>query len=295
MHFHKYHGLGNDYLILDPARLPPPLDQAMRPQWAAAICDRSRGIGGDGLVYGPLSAESDPAALRFACQIWNPDGSQAEVSGNGLRIFARYLRDVGYLPPEIRACTLLSGGRAIPVVLGAEADDPIRVELGLAIVHPLADLPLLAADAVERAHLGQPWAVDVGNPHCVFFPDPALTVDESLARRWGSPIEHLPLFPNRTNVQFARPLDRHTLSIQIWERGAGYTLASGSSSCAAAVAAVASGRCASPVIVHMPGGALTIHVETLGEGWQVSLTGPVDPIGCGWFAPEWLQSVVRSA
>ena len=142
MHFHKYHGLGNDYLILDPAHLPPPLDRAMRPVWAASICDRSRGIGGDGIVYGPLTEESDAAALRFACQIWNPDGSQAEVSGNGLRIFARYLRDTGYLPTATLSCTLLRGGRTIPVQFGPDRDDSIHVGLGQATLHALSDLRL---------------------------------------------------------------------------------------------------------------------------------------------------------
>ncbi|MBX3000476.1 MAG: diaminopimelate epimerase [Caldilineaceae bacterium] len=292
MHFHKYHGLGNDYLVLDPTHLPPPLDQSMRPMWATAICERSRGIGGDGIVYGPLSAESDPAACRFACQIWNPDGSVAEVSGNGLRIFARYLREAGYLSAAVLSCELLSGGRAIPVDFGADVDDPIRVALGKAGVHPLADLRLSVVDSVELARLGQPWAVDVGNPHCVFFPDAELSVDESLARRWGSVIECAPVFPNRANVQFARPLDRHSLSIQIWERGAGYTQASGSSSCAVAIAAVASGRCASPITVHMPGGALTIDLEADGPHWRVALTGPVMPIARGCFTAQWIQSLI---
>lgn len=291
MHFHKYHGLGNDYLVLDPAYLPPPLDQSMRPVWATAICDRSRGIGGDGVVYGPLRAESDIAAQRFACQIWNPDGSRAEVSGNGLRIFARYLRDAGYLPAATLLCTLLSGGRVTPVNFGADVDDPIQVALGQATVQPIADLSISVADVAELARLGRPWAVNVGNPHCVFFPDVALAVDERLARRWGPLIEHAPPFPNRANVQFARPLDRHNLAIEIWERGAGYTLSSGSSSCAASVAAVASGRCASPLTVHTAGGALTVHVTADGANWQVALTGPVVPIACGCFTPQWIQSL----
>jgi diaminopimelate epimerase len=293
MHFHKYHGLGNDYLVLDPARLPPPLDSSLRSAWVRAICDRSHGIGGDGIVYGPLAAGTDAAACRFACQIWNPDGSQAEVSGNGLRIFARYLLDAGYIPPATLSATLLSGGRIIPVTFGASGDDPIGVELGQAIIHPQPDLRLPAVDAADLARLEQPWAVNIGNPHCVFFPDTALAVDESLARRWGPLIESAPAFPNRTNVQFARPLDRHTLAIEIWERGAGYTLSSGSSSCAAAVAAVASGRCTSPITVHMPGGALTVHIKADGLHWQATLTGLVVPIASGWFAPQWLQSTLE--
>jgi diaminopimelate epimerase len=292
MHFHKYHGLGNDYLVLDPAYLPPPLDSSLSPAWVRSICDRSRGVGGDGIVYGPLAVGTEATLCRFACQIWNPDGSQAEVSGNGLRIFARYLLDAGYIPPATPSCSLLSGGRIIPVTFGAAVEDPISVGLGEATIYPLSDLHLPIVDAVDLARLGQPWAVNVGNPHCVFFPEDALPVDESLARGWGPSIERAPAFPHRTNVQFARPLDRHSLAIEIWERGAGYTLSSGSSSCAAAVAAVASGRCASPITVHMPGGALTVHIKADGPHWQVTLTGPVIPIALGWFAPQWLQSTL---
>ena len=124
MHYHKYHGLGNDYLVLDPKTLPSPLDGCMTAAWAAAICDRNRGVGGDGIVYGPLHVDGLPAD-HFSCQIWNPDGSIAEVSGNGLRIFARYLRDAGYVDRFATECTLHSGGRAVSITYGAGKDDSI--------------------------------------------------------------------------------------------------------------------------------------------------------------------------
>lgn len=288
-HFWKYHGLGNDYLILDPAHLPPPLNTGLTPAWTRRICDRHRGVGGDGIIFGPLSGE-DAMDRVFACQIWNPDGSQAEVSGNGLRIFARYLLDAGYVREPTKGPVFLhSGSRVSTVTYPAEPDGFIQVSLGQARLLPTPDLP---ADAL--AALGPGVAVDVGNPHCVFFPAEAgaAAVDAALARRWGPAIENHRAFPRRTNVQFARITGPDLLAIEIWERGAGYTLASGSSSCAAAVAAVATGRCTSPLHVDMPGGRLHVMVEPAGDDWSVHLAGPVTPVARGRFMDEWLRQFV---
>jgi len=282
--FHKYHALGNDYLTLDPAQQSGAMASELKPAQAIAICDRHRGVGSDGIVYGPLAEETRPS--HFACEIWNPDGSIAEVSGNGLRIFARYLVDAGYiLLDETDGCVLHSGGRTIPIAYGDRPDAPIRVELGLASTAPEPNtLPpdLLAA-------LGPATLVNVGNPHCVFFPDAA--IDDSLAWRWGPIVESDPAFPQRTNVQFVRVIDAHTIAIEIWERGAGYTQASGSSSCAAALAAIQRGGCASPVTVQMPGGELTVDVSAGADGWHVALTGPVTPVFTGCWASDFLGPI----
>lgn len=278
MRFYKYHGLGNDYLVIDPSRQTEPRANRLTPALVRAICHRRRGVGSDGIVCGPL-AGGEPGV--FACEIWNPDGSRAEISGNGLRIFARYLLDAGYLSlAETRHTRLRSGGRTLSVRYGESAAAPIRVELGAAHIPPLS--PTLPPEVT--AALGAAVAVDVGNPHCVFFP--AVPIDESLARRWGPVVESHRAFPKRTNVQFVRVIDTHTLAIEIWERGAGYTQASGSSSCAAALAAIQRGFCRSPVVVRMPGGELTVAVETDGteDGeWRVALSGPVTPVFWG----EW--------
>lgn len=278
--FHKYHALGNDYLILDPARQPAALADGLTPAQAVAICDRHRGVGSDGIVYGPLPGETRPG--HFACQIWNPDGSLAEVSGNGLRIFARYLVDTGYVSlEETNACVLRSGGREIPIFYGDRPDASIRVELGRASI---ASGPVTLPTDL-RASLGPATLVDVGNPHCVFFP--AVPIDEALARRWGPIVESHSAFPQRTNVQFARVIDAHTVAIEIWERGAGYTQASGSSSCAAALAAIQRNGCLSPVTVQMVGGNLTVDVAFHADGWRVALTGPVTPVFSGhWILDE---------
>lgn len=278
--FHKYHALDNDYLILDPAQQSGAMARGLTPTQAVAICDRHRGVGSDGIVYGPLPEEGRPG--HFACVIWNPDGSTAEVSGNGLRIFARYLVDADYVSLEAtNSCVLHSGGREIPIAYGETAVVPIWVELGRASTAPgPKTLPpdLLAA-------LGPATLVNVGNPHCVFFPD--APIDESLARRWGPRVENDPAFPQRTNVQFVRVIDAHTIDIEIWERGAGYTQASGSSSCAAALAAISRGDCVSPVAVQMPGGELTVDISRSGKEWHVALTGPVTPV----FVGHWISGV----
>lgn len=277
--FHKYHALGNDYLILDPAAQPPELAGGLTPTQAIAICDRNRGVGSDGIVFGPLPGEDRPG--HFACQIWNPDGSLAEVSGNGLRIFARYLVDAGYVAlANSRTATLHSGGREIPVAYGQNATAPVRVELGRAVILPT---PTTVPSEMIAA-LGQPTLVDVGNPHCVFFPD--CPVDPALARRWGPLVENHPAFPQRTNVQFVQTGAPQRIAIEIWERGAGYTQASGSSSCAAATAAAMRGLCQSPVTVQMAGGELLVDLIPADTGWRVALTGPVTPVFVGSWAAE---------
>ena len=219
--FHKYHALGNNYLILDPARQSGEMARGLMPALAIAICDRHRGVDSDGIVYGPLlngplpngPLPEETRSGHFVCVIWNPDGSTAEVSGNGMRIFARYLVDVGYVSmEETNACVLHSGGCTIPIAYGRKPDTPIRVELGQASTAPgLETLPpdLLAA-------LGPATLVNVGNPHCVFFP--TAPINESLARRWGATVENDSAFPQRTNVKFVQVIDSHTIAIGIWER-----------------------------------------------------------------------------
>lgn len=309
MHFHKYHGLGNDYLVIDPARVPEPLAKQLTPDWSRAICERNRGIGADGIVYGPLNSAAmvspEEETPHFSCQIWNPDGSRAQVSGNGLRIFARYLRDHGYVQPRRLGvdgadCILYSANRRVEVRFGPALDDPIQIGLGKALllgvdipVHVHAPLPSPSMALLERAAL-----VDVGNPHCVFFVQEAATRTDdflrSLAHQLGPHVENAPQFPQRTNVQFAQIVDAHHARIEIWERGAGYTLASGSSACAVATAAVATGRCLSPVNVAMPGGTLTVDVRGAEGEWDVCLTGPVISVFQGRFSRSWFSNLTQA-
>ena len=264
--FKKYHGLGNDYLVIDPTVAP--LD--LTPERIRFICDRHFGVGSDGLLYGPIVDDSGGHRV----QIFNPDGSEAEKSGNGLRIFARYLYDADHVQTKTFAIQTLGG----PVTAEIQDDTGETIKIGMGkVTFQSKAIPMDGPDRqVIREALdidGTPYEVtclSIGNPHCVI---PLGDISEALTRRLGPLVECHPLFPNRTNVQFVRVIDRHTLEIQIWERGAGYTLASGSSACAAVAATHKLALVDSPVTVRMPGGALRIDLE---EGGHIFLTGPVE-------------------
>jgi diaminopimelate epimerase len=266
MKFWKYHALGNDYLVLDPADLPAPLsvDQVKR------ICHRNFGVGSDGILLGPLPSAKAPFGLR----IYNPDGSQAEKSGNGLRIFSRYLWDRKLAgreefaietPGGVVRSTVFADGRMVRVEMG-------RVSFwsdAIPMAGPRREVineQLQVADRVFAC-----CAATVGNPHCVVLQE----ASPEFAKQWGPLIEVHPDFPNRTNVQFLKVLDRRNIRIEIWERGAGYTLASGSSSSAAAAVAHKLGQCDAAITVHMPGGTLAIEI---GKNFDVLMTGPVTKV-----------------
>ncbi len=278
----KYHGLGNDYLVLEAGG---PVDAAL----ARALCARHRGVGADGVLE-PLGPAGDGA---FGLRIWNPDGSVAEKSGNGLRIFARWLVDRRGAPADLRVAP--PGG-----VVRCRVDDAaITVEMGRATFDPAAipaARPLLReAIEVEGARL-RVTAVGVGNPHCVVFLDDVAGAGTDLDalpwRAWGRQLERSPLFPNRTNVQFVAVRDRATLEIRIWERGAGETEASGSSACAVAAAAARLGRADREVRVLAPGGALAVRV---GEDFALTLRGPVAEVAAVEVEPAVLRRSVGAS
>ncbi len=275
MKFSKYHALGNDYLVVDPRELPAPLT----PGQVRAICHRNFGVGSDGVLLGPLPASAAPFGLR----IYNPDGSEAEKSGNGLRIFSRYLWDrklVGAADFAIETAgglvqaTVLDGGRSVRVDMG-------RVSFwsdAIPVTGPRREVLNETLTAGDRSFTY--CAATIGNPHCVL---PLFEISPALARRYGPLIETHPYFPRRTNVQFLRVLDRTRIQIEIWERGAGYTLASGSSSAAAAAVAHRLGLCDRAVAVQMPGGVLAIEI---GAEFAIRMTGPVTRVSEGIIAEE---------
>ena len=280
--FTKGHGLGNDYLVMDEADVDFPFTVAAI-RW---ICHRNWGVGSDGILLRTASSEAD-VGLR----IFNPDGSEAEKSGNGLRIFAKYLWERGGLrksPMRIET----KGGRVEAVChLDGERVAEVTVEMGGATFRA----PEIPMNGPDREVVQVPLqvgertftvtCVSVGNPHCVVFAD---RLDEAEVRAWGPRIETHPAFPNRTNVQFARVLGRDRVEILIWERGAGYTLASGSSSCAVAAAAVRNGLMDGRVTLLMPGGALGVEVR---PDYSIRLRGPVAEVSAGALAPDLLRSL----
>lgn len=263
--FHKYHGLGNDYLVCHRSVAEQLSNEQIR-----TLCHRHYGIGSDGLLID--SGDLNAPTLR----IINPDGSEAEKSGNGLRIYARYLFDLGRVGHESFLVHTAGGDVHCRV-----HDDPhyITVEMGQAKFSPAAlpalieqpealNYPLTLADETRLVSL-----VSMGNPHCVVLVD---KLDLAEVHRLGPQIENHPVFPKRTNVQLVEVVDRNTLRIGIWERGAGFTMASGSSSCAAASVMRKLDRVDNRVKVIMPGGQLLI---TFSEDFQVSMSGPVHKIG----------------
>jgi len=275
-HFYKYQALGNDMVVIDPARFAFPLT----PATIRHICDRHFGLGADGVCYGPLPGGPHPRQMRF----FNPDGSESGKSGNGLRIFARYLWDQGYA--QNRVFEIGIGEEVVTVEVKDAAAQTLTIAMGRLSFYshdiPVSGPPREVVNETVRL-AGRDYritAVTIGNPHCVIFTE---EVSEETTRAAGPAIEVDALFPERTNVQFARVVDRHTLQIEIWERGAGYTLASGTSACAAAGAAIKTGRCDSPVEVPMAGGVAQVEID---PQWRVRLTGEVEAVASGVFAPN---------
>ena len=275
MQFEKYHALGNDYLVLNATSYPA----APGPETIRLICHRNFGLGSDGILHGPMPSKRADFGLR----IYNPDGGEAEKSGNGIRIFSRFLWDSGLMKHEAVSIDTLGG-----VVRSRALDDAAQFEVEMGKVTFLSSEIPVSGPAREVLHEtieidGQEFrmfAASIGNPHCV-IPVPAATPE--MAKTIGPGIESDSMFPNRTNVQFLEIIDRENIRIEIWERGAGYTLASGSSSSAAAAVAHRMGSVDNAVTVHMPGGKLRIEIAA---GYEIVMTGPVTRIGTMEIDPE---------
>jgi diaminopimelate epimerase len=267
-HYVKSHGLANDYLVMDPKDLPFELT----PDAVRLICDRNRGVGSDGILVVSPGNGAD-----FGVRILNPDGSEAEKSGNGVRIFAKFLREHGYTTKD--RFTLHTLGGRVTCVLEHEGGRvaQITVDMGKARI----DEKLTSIDV--DGHGIEVVSVNVGNPHCVVIVPDISKVD---VRGLGPKIENHPAFPNRTNVQFAQVLSRREVRIEIWERGAGYTLASGSSSCAVAAAVQRKGLVDRDMTITMPGGQLRIAIAEDGE---IKMRGPVEEVCSGDLSADLLR------
>lgn len=281
MKFLKYHALGNDYIVVDPKESPVELT----PDKVRVICHRNFGVGSDGILWGPLPSAKAPFGLR----IFNPDGSEAEKSGNGLRIFSRYLFDRNLVedkpftvdtPGGVVESTILDGGKTVRVEMGRVSFQSKDIPV------PGEPREVLRESIEAGGRTFEYSAATIGNPHCVV---PLPEIDESLARQYGPHLEGHPNFPRKTNVQFLRVMDRKNIQIEIWERGAGYTLASGSSSSAAAAVARKLDLVDASVTVHMPGGTLAIEIA---EDYGILMTGSVTRICEGTLAEEMFEKEV---
>ncbi|MCY3713832.1 MAG: diaminopimelate epimerase [Gemmatimonadetes bacterium] len=293
--YFKGHGLGNEYIVLD----PDDLTFALTPARITRICDRQNGIGSDGILVFEDSGSAD-----FGLRIWNPDGSEAETSGNGLRIFALYLHSTGRT--RKKSFTVETRGGTVRVETqhsqsdaedGAGSVCGATVHMGKATFRPetlpctlevdeLIEQPIRAAGETLTF-----TGVNVGNPHCVVF--------RSQDRKWSRDdllrlcpaLETHPIFPNRINVQLAAPTGPSKIRILIWERGVGETTSSGSSACAAASAAVRLGLVTSPVSVESPGGAVLVNVD---EEFNLTLTGPVAEVARGTFSEAMFREILNA-
>ena len=284
--FYKGHGLGNDYLVVDPREL----DFRITPARVRAICDRHRGVGSDGLLVLTPSRRAD-----FGVRIWNPDGSEAEKSGNGLRIFARYL----HATRRTRRTDFSIETRGGVVRADLEIDrhgeaHRARIEMGHASFRPadlpctlrrteLVDAPIRAAGRALR-FIG----VSVGNPHCVVLAEPGGRWRREDLLLLGPALETHRAFPRNVNVQLAAVTGRHSVAALVWERGAGETQASGSSASAVACAAVRRGLVQSPVRVDMPGGSLEIGIS---DAYDVSLEAEVAEVARGRLSRSFLREL----
>lgn len=278
LRFHKYHALGNDYIVMDPADFPD-WEQPDRDQ-IRSICHRNFGIGSDGILWGPLPSDS----CDFGLRIFNPDGSEAEKSGNGLRIFSRYLRDKQKAPDPVFTIDTPGGKVAVDVHLDSKL---VTVDMGK-VSFRSESIPVTGESREvigEQIQVGgrqfEFCAATIGNPHCVV---PLAKIEAKLALEFGPQLETHSRFPQRTNVQFLQILDRQNIRIEIWERGAGYTLASGSSSSAAAAVAHRLGKVDPELTVHMPGGEIQIAINP--GDYAIRMTGPVNRVASGTLHPQ---------
>jgi diaminopimelate epimerase len=284
--FFKGHGLGNDYIAVDPNELNFKLTKKN----IRAVCDRNWGVGSDGIL-----ALTPSKKANFGVRIYNPDGSEAEKSGNGLRIFGRYLYATRITKKKKFSVETVGG----LVHMDLHIDDhgepaSATVEMGQASFKPKALPCNLKADELIQQPIkvaGQDLlftGVSVGNPHCVIFRDKGKPWTREELLELGPVLENHKLFPRRINVQLAVPVGPHSIYIWIWERGAGETQASGSSSCAAASAALRLGLVQSPVTVKAQGGTLHIAID---EAYNLTMKGPVAEVARGTFSTSFIRTL----
>jgi len=280
--YYKYHALGNDYIVINPAECP----LEMTPKIIERICHRNFGIGSDGILWGPINQNG-----RTALRIFNPDGSEAEKSGNGIRIFSRYLIDKNLVMTDTFKLDTL-GGTVKVEKLDSEGN-LIRVAMGK-VTFDSTKIPVAGADREvineEIDFGGQTYkatCVSIGNPHCVI---PMRKISADLAHSLGPIVENHSLFPNRINMQLLEVIDRNNIKIEIWERGAGYTLASGSSSSAAASVAYRLGLVERQIAVHMPGGKIDIFID---DDMMVYMTGSVTSVSEGVISKQFYNELIN--
>ena len=273
--FTKMHGLGNDFVVIDEVTSSDRSAKGLLPRKLSAelsqkISDRRLGIGCDQILrlLPPISDKSADARM----EILNPDASEAEMCGNGIRAVALYLSRYGTSKNEYRFETL-----AGPQIVSMEQNGSVRVNMGLP---KYAEKPeMIEAHTLKGTEFFTFWDVNMGNPHAVSLISKVESID---LENIGPAVERHSRFPKRTNVEFIEVLSKDAIRLRVWERGAGVTLACGTGACASAVAAILAGKCNSELTVHLPGGDLSIAWK--GKGEPVFMTGPAEEVFFGRFA-----------
>jgi diaminopimelate epimerase len=275
--FVKYHGLGNDFILVDNRQQPEPM---IPPEQAILWCDRHFGIGADGVIF----ALPGQAGTDYTMRIFNSDGSEPEMCGNGIRCLARFIADLeGANAKEIYRIHTLAG----VIIPKLEANGQVTVDMGLPRLLA-AEIPTTLA-ATDQQVVNQPlevagksWqvtCVSMGNPHCITFVDDVAAI---ALEAIGPQFEHHPTFPQRTNTEFIEVVSRDYLKMRVWERGAGITLACGTGACAALAAGVLNGLCDRRATVELPGGCLEIEWSEVDQ--RLYMTGPAQQVFSGAIA-----------
>jgi diaminopimelate epimerase len=281
--FTKYQGLGNDFILVDNRQSSDP---CLSPEAAILLCDRHFGIGGDGVIFAmPGSHGAD-----YTMRIFNSDGSEPEMCGNGIRCLAKFLADLeGKTTGSYRIWTL--AGTIVPEI---NADGLVRVDMGEPKLIP-SEIPttlgLVGETVVNQGLLvaGRAWevtCVSMGNPHCITFVEDVAAIDLPAI---GPQFEHHPAFPQRTNTEFIEVVGRDYLKMRVWERGAGITLACGTGACAALVAGVLTGKSDRQATLELPGGPLQIEWDAASN--RIYMTGPADRVFSGTVSTQLLDSL----
>jgi len=280
--FIKYHGTGNDFLIFDAWERGPFLG----PQVIAAICTPHTGVGADGVIFACSPRTGAEARMR----IFNADGSEAEMCGNGIRCLAKYLHEHRGIGGPRMFIETEAGAREINLLLRDGVVEEVEVDMGIPEFSS-SDLPPSAGEdrattlALPDGEEVECLCVSMGNPHCVIFVE---DLDNAPVAVRGPQVENHPLFPNRVNVEFVRVLGADRIAVRVWERGVGETRACGTGACAAFVAAVRAGFLSRSAVVELPGGELRTSVDDHGHVW---LAGPAVEVFRGELNPSWLHSL----
>ena len=293
--FTKMHGLGNDFVMLDCIRFPIPPEAILSPL-AVKVCDRHFGVGGDGLI---LILEDDEADYRM--RMFNPDGSESEMCGNGIRCFGKYLFDNGLIEAKTISVATAQGLQHIEIVPGqTPGANPLQVRVDMGAPRLLrSQIPMtvgenqpddrVIGEALDvNGEIYRITAVSMGNPHVVIFVE---DVESVPLKEIGLEIEHHHAFPSRTNVHFVQDMGRAKFWVRHWERGAGDTLACGTGACASVVAAALGGKLPPDnrrALAHLPGGDLDIEWAPSGK---VFMTGPAMTVMTGTLDAEWLEDL----